>query len=308
LKLKNNDEKQIRDNLYLINYIKPFYKEIDYFKNIIIENIINIFEAIDFDFICQSLYNEIFETIIPKNEINFETIIFQKSTIEVNCKLTSYLMRFNFLDYKEKIIENINGIIHYINENQKIPNNTFRILIYECQEENNIQFYLDKEKYFSAMIRTKDYHSDFGTFKEKFEKKIYNFFSKKFETFTHKNFIYYSTDKEYLNRKNLKNKIKYDLQKLNYSINYKSDKDNEFKIDKFVYLTNYLKEYDLVYKIKSVYQQNIDDNIKKALKLKDEYFELVNTNKNEILEEFACWEIYRVFFGEYLVKKICKTN
>ena len=25
LKLNNNDEKQIRDNLYLINYIKPFY-------------------------------------------------------------------------------------------------------------------------------------------------------------------------------------------------------------------------------------------------------------------------------------------
>ena len=78
LKLKNNDEKQIRDNPDLINYIKPFYKEIDYFKSIIIENIINIFESIDFDFICQSLYNEIIETIIPKNEIIFERIIFQK--------------------------------------------------------------------------------------------------------------------------------------------------------------------------------------------------------------------------------------
>ena len=75
-------------------------------------------------------------------------------------------MRFNFLDYKEKIIEDNNEIIDYINENQKIPNNTFRILIYECQEENNIQFYLDKEKYFSAMIRTKDYLLDFQTFKD----------------------------------------------------------------------------------------------------------------------------------------------
>lgn len=67
-------------------YIKLFYKEIDYFKSIIIENIINIWEAIDFDFFCQSLYSEIIETIISKNEINFETIIFQKNFIEVNSK------------------------------------------------------------------------------------------------------------------------------------------------------------------------------------------------------------------------------
>ena len=157
LKIINDHEKQISDNLYLTYYIKSFEKEIDYFTHIIIENIINIFDVFDFYSICQSLYDEIIETIVPKNEINFEVIIFQKNSKDVNTKLASYLMRFNFLYYKEKIIEDNNGLIDYINENSKIPDNTFRILIYECPEENKTQFYLDKEKYFSAMIRIKNY-------------------------------------------------------------------------------------------------------------------------------------------------------
>ena len=304
-KINNDKEKSIQNKMYLSYYIKSFYSKIDNFKSNIIKYILGIL-IIDFEIICTSLYGQIIETFHPKNEITFESIIFQADEDEMKIKtLKSFLEKYNFINYQEKIIKNKNELIQYINENKKIHNNVFRNIIFYTSEGNEINFLIDNEQYFSSMINNNEFEKNFDDFKERFKLMIYNFFFQKIKNFVNKNFLYYSTNKEYLNRKNLINKIIYDLKKLNYSITFKKMENNEFNVKKFNQDLKWLKSIDLVEKVKLLYNSSIDAEIKNILNISDEHFESIKENKDEVLEEYLCWGIYKYFFCEYLVKKIC---
>ena len=306
LKKRNNDkEKIIQNNMYLSYYIKSFYSKIDYFKSNILDDILQILEY-DFKNICQSLYGEIIEKLQPKNEIIFESIIFQVNEDVMKIKiLSSFLENYNFIKYQEKKIKNNIELIQYIDENKKIYDNVFRNIIFNYLGDYEIKFRIDNEQYFSSMINIKEFKKNFDDFKKKFELMIYNFFSQKIKNFVSKNFLYYSTNKEYLNRKNLINKIIYDLKKLNYSITFKKMENKEFNDEKFNKDLKWLKSIDFVEKVKLLYNNCIDADIRNILNLSDEHFECIKENKDEVLEEYFCWGIYKYFFCEYLVKKIC---
>ena len=306
LKKRNNDkEKIIQNNMYLSYYIKSFYSKIDNFKSNILDDILQILEY-DFKNICQSLYGEIIEKLQPKNEIIFESIIFQVNEDVMKIKiLSSFLENYNFIKYQEKKIKNNIELIQYIDENKKIYDNVFRNIIFNYLGDYEIKFRIDNEQYFSSMINIKEFKKNFDDFKKKFELMIYNFFSQKIKNFVNKNFLYYSTNKEYLNRKNLINKIIYDLKKLNYSITFKKMENNEFNMEKFNQDLKWLKSIDLVEKVKLLYNSSIDAEIKNILNISDEHFESIKENKDDVLEEYLCWGIYKYFFCEYLVKKIC---
>ena len=303
-KINTDKEKSIQSKMYLSLYIKSFYSKIDNFKSNIINYILEIL-TYDFETICDSLYVQIIETFQPKNEITFESIIFQidEDQMDIN-KLKTFLRKYNFINYQEKKIKNNNELIQYINENKKIHDNVFRNIIFDTSENNEIKFLIDNGQYFSSMINIKEFQKNFNDFTQKFKLMIYNFFFQKIKNIISKNYLYYSTNKEYLNRKNLIHKLIYDFKKLNYSIAYKKMENDEFNIEEFNQNIKDLKSINLVKKVKSLYVSCIDENTRNSLNLKEEHFECINKNKNEVLEEYLCWGIYKYFFCEYLVQKI----
>ena len=154
-------------------------------------------------------------------------------------------------------------------------------------------------------IKEFDKNRNYENFKNKYIKKINNYFSEKLTNFVNKNFIYYYKDNEYLNRKNILQKIEYDLKKLNYTIIYKSQENMEFKNEEFNSHMQFLESSEVLEEVESLYEKDFDIEIRNFLNLKKKHFENINNDKNEVLEEYLCWEIYRYFFCEYLVKKIC---
>ena len=221
--------------------------------------------------------------------------------------LKTYLEKYNFLKYEKRKINNYNEMIQYLNKNKKIYDNVFRIIIFDSLKESEIKFRIENEQYFSFMLDNKDFEKNFDDFKKKFEQIIFNYFSNKIKNFVNKNFLYYSTDKECLNRNNLKDKLIYDLKKLNYSITYKKIENNEFNNEIFNENLTQFKSIKLDKRIKLLYENCIDEDTRKILNLNEEHFKCIDKHKDEILEEYLCWGVYKYFFCEYLVKKICKN-
>lgn len=291
----DNKEKKTQKNIYMSYYIELICRKINYFKNDIIKYILRI-SKFEFCSICESIYSEIIEKIQPKNEFIFDLIIFGvDENHEYILLLKLFLEEYNFLKINELIIKSNNELNKYINENKKINENVFRIIIFNSIDGFEIKFTIENGKYFSSMLDIKDYDKDYEDFKNEYKKKIH----------VNKNFMYYSTDKEYLNKKNLLQKIMYDLKKLNYSITYKKKEIIEFKNEYFNKYMQFLESKNVIQEVRSLYEKNIDKEIQKVLILEKKYFININNNKNEVLEEYLCWEIYRQFFNEYLVKKIC---
>ena len=114
--------------------------------------------------ICESLYKGIIETIKPKNEIIFESLIYQVDENEMDIfniiLLKTYLEKYNFLKYEKRKINNYNEMIQYLNKNKKIYDNVFRIIIFDSLKESEIKFRIENEQYFSFMLDNKDFEKN----------------------------------------------------------------------------------------------------------------------------------------------------
>ena len=294
--------KTLNKNIYISYYVKPFDKVIDDFKNAIIEFIFQRVSIYDFNLTCKNLYDEIIEEL-KQLDFTFELIVLQDNDIVSAIK--QFLHQYQFIKYNDKYIKGDSEMMEYINKNNKLDDNVFRCLIYE-KKENEFQFEIEMGNYFSSIISNKHFSNDFDKFKESFKNKIKYYFSDKLKNFVKNNFLYYTTDKEHLNRKNLKNKIMYDLDKLNF-LNYKKSKkiNDENNYVKYAEeIINILNSLDLTANIQNLYEQKFDENNKNILKLNVEHFARINYNKNEVLEEYLCWAIYRFFFCDYLLRKV----
>ena len=137
-----------------------------------------------------------------------------------------------------------------------------------------------------------------------FLKKIIKFWNKKFANMVKKNQFYYLTDKEYLNRNNLINKIIYDLKKCKFSITLKESVNNQQYNDLFDNYLNDLKDEHKKAIIKPLYEKILGKEDIINLNLAEEYFDKFNKNKLEVLEEYLCWRIYRYFFLDFLAAKL----
>ena len=297
----SDNEIKIQKNFIMSYYIKSFLRKIKEFKTKIFTDIIKLYYNYDLDQICKQLFNKIINKFQAKNEIVFELLIFNLIDKKTNIDaIELFLSHYNFLKIEKKIIkeEDLNNI-----KDKKIYENNYRILLYE---DNRINFRIDNEKYFSAMINNKDFNDDNNEFKKKFGEKIKKYFSSKLENNVKKNFIYYSNNNEYMNKKNLINKIIYDLKTLNYTISYNKIEKDEFNSEQFNFILNSLKSENIMNNIQLLFQEHFDDNDKKILNLNAGHFEYINKYKDDVLEEFLCWEIYRTFFCDYLVRKICE--
>ena len=296
--------KTLNKNIYISYYVKPFDKVIDDFKNAIIEFIFQRVSIYDFNLTCKNLYDEIIEEL-KQLDFTFELIVLQDNDIVSAIK--QFLHQYQFIKCNDKYIKGDSEMMEYINKNNKLDDNVFRCLIYE-KKENEFQFEIEMGNYFSSIISNKHFSNDFDKFKESFKNKIKCYFSDKIKNFVKNNFLYYTTDKEHLNRKNLKNKIMYDLDKLNF-LNYKKSKkiNDENNYVKYAEeIINILNSLDLTANIQNLYEQKFDENNKNILKLNVEHFARINYNKNEVLEEYLCWAIYRFFFCDYLLRKVCE--
>ena len=143
--------------------------------------------------------------------------------------------------------------------------------------------------------------------KDKFQK----YFAAQIKKKIQKNCLYYSKNDEYLNRKNLRDKIKYDLAKFNLRITCK--KENKRLIDNKIYndILNFIKKLNIVDPIKSRYNTIFSKETKELFGLKDDHFINLNKNKVNVFDEFCCWKIYEMFFNlvaEYPLDPIKLSN
>ena len=151
------------------------------------------------------------------------------------------------------------------------------------EKDNKHTLYIDKleDRHIQKSKKVKELIS---MCKEKFQ--IY--YSKQIKKVIHKNCLYYSSNDEYLNFKNLKDKIEYDLKKLNYNINFKKN-DNDITINEnYQNLIKVMEEMNIASTIKEEYNSIISEKTKKIINIKDEHFENLNKNKTKVFSQFFC--------------------
>ena len=56
----------------------------------------------------------------------------------------------------------------------------------------------------------------------------------------------------------------------------------------------------------SLYEENLDEDVRQFLNVPKKYFEQFYNKKEELLEQYLCWVIYRKFFLEFLFEKLTK--
>ena len=223
----NNNNINSEQNLYTTFYIKFIYKQLNNFKNNVLKYIINICQNANLKQICSEIYNEIIESLKVKNEITLEPILFN---IENDKIIDGYLklMIYNcdYVNRKEFIkLKNQKELDNYLNELKKVPVNVFRVLFYE-NIQNEIAFADENSAVFSIMINLKYIESEKERLYDCFQKKVNMVFLQKCANIVNKNIFFYNNDKEYLNIKNLKDKIYYDLKKSSFTIKTKIDYNN----------------------------------------------------------------------------------
>ena len=281
-------------NVYNSYSIKLIEEEIKKFKIYIMEYILSICNDLtkSLQIISSGLYAEIIESIKLKNIFKVEFVIYKLKYFEINnFQMKSLLEKKCF--YIEKIFLKNDNEIH---EYKKVPDDTFRVLICEETDTNNFKFLVDNDESFSIIVDEKDFkikaHEIISKLKEKFQK----YFAVQIKKKIQKNCLYYSKNEEYLNAKNLIDKIKYDLAKLNLRIICK--KETKRLIDDKVYnnILNYIKKLDIVEPIKSEYDTAFTEETKEILNLKDRHFINLNKNKVNVFDQFCCWKIYEMFF------------
>ena len=188
---------------------------------------------------------------------------------------------------------------------KKVPDDTFRILFHQSTSNDNINFLYDKIESFSFVIggireAEENISAQSKELLDNFYTKFRIYFSQQIKKKIYKNCLYYYNNKEYLNGKNLKNKIIYDLKKLNLDIKVKNDEKSFFESNSYKALLNIIDSIDLEKRIKSYYSLSFSKETKEVLGLKDEHFESLAKNKFNVLEEFCCWRLYEMFFDKLL--------
>ena len=308
-KNKNENKTNLKNNIYKSYSLKLIDEEIDKFKKFILEYI--SYSCLERDstleVISHNLYNEIIDNINPVNIFRLELIIFknENSNIKDIKDAFSLIIDKKCFEYKEEIINDENALTEFIQKNKKIPDDTFRILICETELEKNIEFLYDKIESFTLIIKKKDIGQKVFQILSDFKAKFKNYYSQQIKKKIYKNHLFYSNNKEYLNGKNLKKKIAYDLVKLNINITLKKYENDLSENKTYKELLNSIKEIDFIKQIKWYYNNEIDKEKTKLLDFKDEHFENLNRIKFNVLEEFYCWRIYELFFG-ILIKNIIK--
>ena len=218
-------------------------------ENKILENISN------------NLYDEIIEGINPKNIFTLELIILKKGDfniddVENNISLKSIIKKEG-IKYTNSIIYNDKDLDEYIKYHKKIPDDTFRILFHNLEINEDIKYLYEKVDTFSFVIGGKDIKNilpQVNELQKDFKSKFRNYYSQQIKKKIYKYCLYYSNNKEYLNGKNLKNKIIYDLGKLNLSIKVKKNEKSFSESESYKDLLNIISNIDLrgqVIKIKT---------------------------------------------------------
>ena len=179
-----------------------------------------------------------------------------------------------------------------------------RVLFYE-NIENEIAFADENSAVFSIMINLKYIDSEKERLCECFQKKVNMVFLQKCANIVNKNIFFYNNDKEYLNIKNLKDKIYYDLKKSSFTIKTKIDYNNfeiiNKRIKEILDILNIFYNKDSII---SLYEKNLDEDVRKILNIPEKYFEELYNKKEELLEQYLCWMIYSKFFLEFLFEKL----
>ena len=95
----------------------------------------------------------------------------------------------------------------------------------------------------------------------------------------------------------MKNKIIYDLGKLNLSIKVKKNEKSFSESQSYKDLLNIISNIDLGGQVKSYFNYDFTLEVKQILGIKDEHFKNLDKNKFNVLEEFYCWRLYEMFFN-----------
>ena len=302
----NKINSKSENNIYKCYSLKLIEDEIDKFRSRIIEIISFVCSSKNknIEIISNNLFDEIIETIKPIYIFNLELVILNNNNFNIinieDYYLIGSIKDKNCIKYNKIIINNEKELDEYIEKHKKIPDDTFRILYYHSDLNDNIKFLIDKEESFSYIINgigKVNILSQAMDLENNFNMKIRNYFSKQIKKNIYKNYIYYSNNNEYLNGKNLKNKIIYDLQKLNLNIVLKKNEKSFIESKNYKALLNIINKIDLKNIIKTHYENEFSSETKKVFNLKDEHFETSNSNKFKVLEEFYCWIIYEMFFN-----------
>ena len=194
----------------------------------------------------------------------------------------------------------------YINKNKKVPANVFRVLFYE-NDENDITFSEKNSAVFSIIINCKQFKVEMEKLQECFQKKVNMLLFQKCVNIVNKNIFFYTNDKEYLNIKNLTDKIRYDLKKSSFKIKIKNNEGYNVPEKIYTYIKEILDILKTIYSkdsIISLYEENLDEDVRQFLSIPKKYFEKFYNKREELLEQYLCWVIYRKFFMEFLLEKL----
>ena len=299
----------LENNIYKSYSFRLIEQEIDKFK----KDIFNIISSncsikdTNLEYISYNLYNEIIERINIKNIFNLELVILKKDGFIpkniINFIFTRRITEDKSIKFQEVILDNDKCLEKYINDHKKIPNDTFRLLFYKSKLNKDIKFFCEKSDAFSFIIEEENITEKVYELENNFYLKFKNYISQQIKKKIYKYCIYYSNNQEYLNGKNLINKIIYDLRKLNINIDVKNNEKSFIESDGYKALCSIIKNIDLTEKIYLYYIYDFCEWTRDILNLKEEHFKNLNDNKFKVFEEFYCWRLYELFFN-ILIEKI----
>ena len=151
---------KLEQDIYKSYYIKSIDEEINNFKNHIIQYILSTCKDLKIILISitSDLYLKMIESINPKNIFVIEFIFLKQIIFKVNnyFYLKSFLDKYKCFQYKPVIIDNEIEMKNYIKKHNTVPENVFRILIHEYEENNNFSFELENYNSFSIIINNNE--------------------------------------------------------------------------------------------------------------------------------------------------------
>ena len=307
-KKKNYNEIKTKseNDIYKCYSIKLIEEKIDKFKKNIFNTISSICSSKNkiLENISNNLYDEIIEGINLKNIFNLELVILKNWDINID-DIEDYISIRSITEkkgikYVKEVVNNEKDLNKYIENHKKVPNDTFSILFIKSNINDNIKFLYDKYDAFSFVIGGidgEDISPQARELEKIFNDKFRNFCSQQIKKKIYKYCLYYSNNKEYLNGENLKNKIIYDLGKLNLNIKVKNNEKSFSESESYNNLLNIINNIEFVKEIQTYYKYDLSQEIKDVLGIKDEHFENLNKNKFNVFEEFYCWRLYEMFFN-----------
>ena len=307
---KKKNYKEIKtkseNNIYKFCSFKLIEEKIDKFK----KNIFNTISSIcssknkNLENISNNLYDEIIEEINPKNIFNLELVILKNWDINID-DIEDYISirsitKKKGIKYVKEVVNNEKDLNKYIENHKKVPNDTFSILFIKSKINDNIKFLFDKYDTFSFIIGGIDRDNilpQASELKKIFNDKFRNFCSQQIKKKIYKYCLNYSNNKEYLSGENLKNKIIYDLGKLNLNIKVKNNEKSFSESESYNNLLNIINNIKFKTKIQTYYNYDLSQGVIDVLGLKDELIENLDKNKFNVFEEFYCWRFYEMFFN-----------